>query len=269
MYCKNCGNANTTEDKFCKNCGTSVENNINNQPTMVNTNNKWEKPSKVIGIISVIAVFLFQILIIPLAIVGLVLGLKTKKITNKINPGIILNLIAIIIAIPIFMIYDHVLLNDNEKEPNTNINNINNNNNDNTDTNDVEKYHNSTKGYFLGTWNCASPTSPTNYTFVVKLDNNDKYIAGQYGDLDNNYATGKYEFTYNDKPMTAMSDYIMFWFNLEFITTDKFVMDGVDQGRDYNAKFEVGRFVGTGYTGKNITLASTNGANIYICEKGD
>lgn len=86
--------------------------------------------------------------------------------------------------------------------------------------------------------------------------------------MENNHATGNYVITLHDsKYMTTSSDYVNFWFYLEFITTDEYIVNGIIQDNKYDAKFELARFVGDGYTDKYIILSSTNGINNYLCEK--
>ena len=100
MYCTKCGKKLKEDANYCTNCGQSVNRNINtNNNTSTNTINS--KPnfltiSLILGIISIFSIIIFNIFTIPIAITGLIFGLKSSK---KLNPGVILNAIAIIITI--------------------------------------------------------------------------------------------------------------------------------------------------------------------------
>lgn len=71
-----------------------------------NTNNKGNKSivSLILGIVSVVLSFVLNIFIIPVAIIGLILGLTEKNKSGKKTAGIILNAIAIILPIIILII---------------------------------------------------------------------------------------------------------------------------------------------------------------------
>jgi|GEM_PF-5243952 hypothetical protein len=142
MNCSRCGHQLSDNSNFCQNCGNIIsQQNTNFSQPDINTNQAGDfsqqpvppypnqqpstllgKISKITGIASIILVFVLQILIIPFAIVGLIFGYKNKKLTNKIDIGIILNLIAIVIAIPIFILYDNILPDSNTDNNDTSAN---------------------------------------------------------------------------------------------------------------------------------------------------
>lgn len=126
MYCKKCGSPLAPTDLFCRNCGTAVnqvnEENVNNGQALnkINTNeqgnyfvqakeinknnNKFGVASLIIGIISLILSYFLNFLILPLAITGLILGLRCKVKDGKRTAGITLNLISIIFIIVVLII---------------------------------------------------------------------------------------------------------------------------------------------------------------------
>ena len=132
MVCKFCGNEASPADKFCKNCGGEIEkvveqpkveevkantspiqmknetnsNNINNT-----SSNNTEKKSKgnglktaslVLGIISLV-LFVLNILLLPLELIGIILAIVYIAKNKKFCAGLVLNIIALIISIVIFV----------------------------------------------------------------------------------------------------------------------------------------------------------------------
>lgn len=80
---------------------TNLNNSSINEKIIVD---KKDKVSLIIGIISVVLSFLLNLFVIPLSVVGLIFGIKSKvKSKNRII-GIILNISSIIIAFVIFLI---------------------------------------------------------------------------------------------------------------------------------------------------------------------
>lgn len=77
---------------------------------------KKDKISLIIGIVSVVLSFLLNLFVIPLSIVGLIFGIKSKiKSKNRII-GIILNISSIIIAFVIFLIGVFILNSSGKKQ---------------------------------------------------------------------------------------------------------------------------------------------------------
>lgn len=96
MYCTKCGNKVSDTESYCTNCG----NKLNCDEIKQNRKNDLMISSLIIGILSIIGTITCSIFILPLAIFGLVLGLRSAK---KLNMGVILNLIAIIVSIALFL----------------------------------------------------------------------------------------------------------------------------------------------------------------------
>ncbi len=143
MYCSKCGNQNEIDAKFCTSCGAPLQismSNIQESPTNSNMNAVYENPliyqtnvvqtplpngsepkknikttiSLILGIISVLLSYIFSIFILPISIIGLVLGLKDRTNSKKRMVGIILNIIGIIIAIVTFFLIMLDIANENQ-----------------------------------------------------------------------------------------------------------------------------------------------------------
>ena len=96
MYCTKCGNKVSNTQSYCTNRG----NKLNCDKIKQNKQDDLMISSLIIGILSIIGTITCSIFILPLAIFGLVLGLKSAK---KLNMGVILNLIAIIVSVALFL----------------------------------------------------------------------------------------------------------------------------------------------------------------------
>ena len=142
MYCSKCGAFIEKNAKFCIACGNKVVENNNtlssnvqienqnnnynnstvnysqnnqektsnmnnshmNQTKTVNMNNsKKTSVSMILGIISIILCFFLNVLIVPVALVGLIIGITEKNKSGKVV-GIILNILAVVIPIVILVL---------------------------------------------------------------------------------------------------------------------------------------------------------------------
>lgn len=122
MNCKYCGTQNNDGAIFCNNCGQKLVEDVNSSviQTEVNTMNVGTNVSNVvqpkkkgnglavasiiIGVLSIILSFFLNVIVIPLAIVGLVLGIVSKTKGAKVV-GILLNILAIILPIIIIVFF--------------------------------------------------------------------------------------------------------------------------------------------------------------------
>lgn len=120
MYCEQCGKKISKDSKFCPECGVKIES--AEREKQVSTKKEAEKPvtvdktnnqnnksglsiaSLVLGIISIALGLFLNIFIIPIAVVGLVLGIVYKEKTKQMCTGIILNLIGLIVSILTFVL---------------------------------------------------------------------------------------------------------------------------------------------------------------------
>lgn len=116
MNCKKCNSILNETDKFCTVCGAKIDNlDSNNQQVynnLINDNNKINKVSKkglvsiILGIISLILSFIINILVFPIALVGLIFGIVDKKVA-----GIILNSIALFFSFIIVFVIGFDIMN--------------------------------------------------------------------------------------------------------------------------------------------------------------
>ena len=107
-YCPKCGEENKEDAKFCKACGTAMDGNTTstggNNVTEVKKSEGLGTASMIMGIIALVLSFTcFVILplfiVIPLSLTGLILGIVNKVQKGKKISGIVLNSIAIFVAI--------------------------------------------------------------------------------------------------------------------------------------------------------------------------
>lgn len=256
MYCRKCGNAVADDASFCANCGEKIESsqvNVNNDGSNNNFNNydsnngdsKKEKSSNaslIIGIISLVLSFIFTVLILPLAIVGLVLGLS-KKAKNKV--GVILNAIAIVVSIIVFV----TTINSPEfKEFLSKFYN--------------ELSYSSSDNFVAGNYNCTGVDSDTSeYLITLHLNKNKTFLYGPYGKLDNNYAKGTY--TFEDEEKTdASGDYKYFMLTLTG-SKDDFIIEGSPADHDFNSQMEFG--ITSVNVKKQGVIMFVSNYNMYYC----
>ena len=99
MYCSKCGNKLIESDKYCANCGNKIDN-INNSFAVPSTNgDNGRTASIVLGILSLIGVFMFIFspISLILSIIGLVLAIRSNKISNN-TVGIVMNGISLFLS---------------------------------------------------------------------------------------------------------------------------------------------------------------------------
>ena len=186
MFCNQCGERIPDGSNFCSYCGKSIIDNTNiNQNNNSCNNNFLKIVSLVIGIVSIILSFLFNFFVIPLAIVGLILGIVYSNKEKKFCAGIVLNILGIIIPIIIILfllvVYNNVeesiknLWNDINYQENYNDNNDNNNSNNsyyedkNTDYNyDENIIYDSNEEEYKGN---SNHSIETNYFKEVNINN--------------------------------------------------------------------------------------------------
>lgn len=119
--CSKCGFQNSLTDNYCVNCGEKLENwelnNFTNQH-IENSNKKQRQLALILGIIAIIISFfgmgfpfIGQIAAFALAVCSIVLSIVSllKGFNKESVIGIILSVIAIFIAILMFMLYIYIL----------------------------------------------------------------------------------------------------------------------------------------------------------------
>lgn len=269
MFCNKCGNKIDEGSKFCPNCGNNMDNgftqqyvNLNNnqsnnvdvQQNNVNNENKSDDKlglaSLIIGIVAFVIVLLGKSFGFILGIVGLILGIISKNKDNKKKIGIILNIVAMVIRIATIVIGAIVLAINPEF-----LNRLYN-----------ELDYSTSDNYVVGTWNCSNfdgTATVGDYTITMKLNKDNSFVFGEYGDLDNNHAGGTY--TYEDekeKNETVTNEYKYYTINITGKEGD-YIIDGVQQDRIFEGKFEMG--ITSVNTQKQAILMNYYTYQMYAC----
>ncbi len=89
-YCEKCGNEIIDEAVICPGCGCPV--NGAKMSTPVGGGNKKMQKSMILGIIGIIFAWLFALVGHVVSIIGIIIGVKEYKETNK-NTGMIISII--------------------------------------------------------------------------------------------------------------------------------------------------------------------------------
>lgn len=213
MLCPKCGKQNADNSNFCENCGTVLNSNhqIESLNDNLNQNSKSDRTILIFGIVALVFSFVSSTIGLILAIVGLVLGLKEKKSKNKIELGLVLSIIALIISI--FMIVKTTIdiykeINDDNNPPVVNTDNNNNNSNNDTDNNNNnnENNKNNVKGnYTRDAFSGNQFDYTTSYDNAVFTFNKDSSFEVKY--TNGNTYSGTYEL-YNGLFITVKANEI-------------------------------------------------------------
>ena len=113
MYCSNCGNKINDDENYCANCGKVAN---EHKPITIDNNNEGARSASIVlGILSLIGIFIFIFAPISLilSIIGLILAIKASKVYKN-TAGIVINAIGLIfsfiitsiIALIIYFSYD-------------------------------------------------------------------------------------------------------------------------------------------------------------------
>lgn len=209
--------------------------NYYNNVNQIQQKKSWKNTtSLVIGIITIIAVFIFQIFTIPLSIVGVVFGALSLKENKKNKVGLILNIISLALAIPLLILYAFVL----ESRP---------------------------ANPTIGTWDCKAFNNGYNedldYIFTLKLNNDDEFKRNKYNDENKNYVIGKYEF--EDLHKTNNNGTANYYSII--LTGDEFVSDGELQSDPYRSEYEMGIIKDA----DEAILMNFQTYNMYYCYRSD
>ena len=106
MFCPKCGNNIKDEEKVCSNCGETVDSNNN---AAANKLNKFNTKSIISFVLSLAGLFLFR----PFGIVGLILGIISKKEISKSEEagkpfaiaGIVIGIVDIVIFLVLIVLF--------------------------------------------------------------------------------------------------------------------------------------------------------------------
>ncbi len=184
-YCDNCGNQLEKDSLYCSKCGKKIQTEapkqVNERPT--NKKERLGNASMVIGIISLVLSFFITVLVFPLALVGLILGIVNKAQNGKKISGIILNGIAMLIAVLVliaFIVFVAVIATDDFGEPHTEYSEIT--------PNEVEEES------IIGRWNCKTTTDIMNKSYKLSIVlNTDKRFSIYDNKESKNYVEGNYK----------------------------------------------------------------------------
>jgi hypothetical protein len=274
MKCKYCGKDLKETENFCGGCGAKVEREEVNQNVDTTTTNTQQvnvpkseplgTASMVIGIISLVLTFLVSIIILPLAIVGLILGIVNKSKKGKKISGIILNSIAIFLNVAAVVVTvllagviykslpkddDGKLIIDDEKK------------NQFLDDLYTDFNYQTNENFIVGKYNCGDVMGSGEYQIVIHLNEDKTFFYGPYGKTDNNYAKGTY--TFEDELKTnASGQYKYYMVNVKG-NDGEFIVDGKPKEKAFDTEFEIGLTTIDAKKQGVVMFTSTN--NTYYC----
>lgn len=186
-FCEYCGEKIIEGDLYCLKCGNRQEN-VSVVKSKKTGTEGLSTASLVLGIISLVLSFIINIFILPLALIGLILGIVGKVHNGRKYSGIVLNVIAMIVAVIVFILWIvlFVYVADNYDENNYNRNKYG--------------YTKSDYSEVIGTWNCKSVNSilSGDYDLVVTLNSDKSFTIGKYNNVDKDYYKGVYYFEDDD-----------------------------------------------------------------------
>lgn len=254
MHCTNCGTNLTNMDKFCKACGYPVNGNFQNN----NFNNSPKKEplgiaSLIIGIISLILAIFFNFSILPLAFIGLILGIVNKITRGKKIAGIVLNILAIVVVI-VEILLVVLFLNSNFfkseifKET--------------MERFYTERKYRESKNFIAGKYDCTGYDSYTDqYLISLYLYDNNTFLYGPYNRMEKNYVKG----TYTYQPLTKENDNGFKFFSVKMQgNKENYVHDGELSDKDFYSSFEIA-LIYKGSKKQGLLAFTTGYNNMYYC----
>lgn len=264
MHCTNCGANLTNTDKFCKACGYSVNGNYSNNNYNYNNNynnNPQNGPKKeplavaslIIGIISLTFAIFFNFTILPLAFLGLILGIVNKATKGKKIAGIVLNIFAIVVVI-VEILFIALFFNSNFFKSES-------------FKEEMEKFYTEWKyreseNFIAGKYDCTGYDSYTDqYLISLYLYDNNTFLYGPYNRMEKNYAKG----TYTYQPLTKKNDNGFKFFSVEMRgNKEDYIRDGEPSDQEFYSDFEIALIYKD--SKKQGLLAFTTGYNnMYYC----
>ena len=182
-FCEYCGEKINDGDLYCLKCGKR-QGSVVAIKSKKNGAEGLATASLVLGIISLILSFIVNIFIMPLALVGLILGIVGKVQHAKKYSGIVLNVIAMIVSVIIFILWIVLLVYIVDRY----------------DNNDKYSYTKENYSDITGTWNCKGINNilNSNYDLVVTLNSDKTFTLGDYNNSSKDYFKGVYYFEDDD-----------------------------------------------------------------------
>ena len=207
-YCNNCGKEIKEGNDFCEKCGNRV-----NGLKTVKSQDKGTA-GLVLGIIALVISFSFigAPIAIILAIVGLILTIANKNKSGNRTAALVLNIVALILSFIITFAFVMIIIfaatasdydyYDYDYDYDSKFSDIE----DGIDRS-IEK-HKTNIEEAVGTWNCKTFNDSSEYKATVILNSDRTFTFGKYGDLENNYVKGTYEFDDADDVRSTFSLYL-------------------------------------------------------------
>lgn len=96
-YCSNCGSEVDEKAVVCIKCGCAIKKE-NNYENCLETTTETPKTGLILGVLGIIFAWLFAIIGHALSIIGIIVGIKEYKSTNKMT-GLILSIVGEVCAI--------------------------------------------------------------------------------------------------------------------------------------------------------------------------
>lgn len=242
-YCENCGQELTNEDIYCPKCGKNLKK-VSRRPKKEGLGTA----AMVIGIISLVFSFIINVFIFPLALVGLILGIVNKAQKGKKVSGIVLNSIAMIVSILVFIAWIVLLIVIAEEK------------------NDYSKNlpNRVIQEEIIGTWNCKKIDNmlSNDYELELNLNNGRSFTIADYNNPDKNYIKGIYYFEDSDlNNLIKTKNYHLIGLNpLEKYENG----EPTEKSDDIESEYQV---VITNNKDKKIILADNKNEKLYYCTK--
>lgn len=267
-YCINCGYKNNENASFCTNCGSRLKNMIEHTNEYnSNKNNRLKTTSLIIGIISIFLSLIINVLVLPLSLVGFILGLIYIIKYRKFCIGIVLNIVSMIFAVLIvilLMVVTKNIINDSYDKQNNNDNYYGNSyeKDDDYEDNDYYNYDNNdiTDGVYFKEISADNLLNKfqNRDTFVLLISQTSCHHCNSYKpkleNVANKYKIETYYIEYNlisyDDEL-VLNDYIN-WEEISGTPTTMFFKNGKDMG-------EGARIVGDASNEKIINKCKSNG----------
>ena len=250
MYCVKCGNKINDTDSFCPNCKTEIKkeldkeiisnenyNSIDNIPENVKESNdinsigesrSFDKKSSfslALGIISLILGFLYNIYILPVAIIGLILGFTCAKKANMKLTAIIVNIISVIIILGLYFYY--------------------------YEKNDL----------LFGNYNCTNQYGNSGYSITLNLYKDKTFLYGPYNRMTNNYVKGTFDYKILQKSnASGNARYYSLSLNAK---KQNYVVNGIQSDHDFISRAEIGFEKHNGV--KQGVLVFESSSTLYFC----
>ena len=248
MYCSNCGTKIEEGNTFCTNCGQNIdgtppqETTQNNNP-QTGDNTPQNNPiqgtavaSLIIGVISITLSFIISLFVLPLSIMGFVLGISCKQKSGPKIAGIIRNSLSVLIGIIVLIIYILFVYSGGVYSSN-------------------EK-----KSPIFGHWDCKS-YSATNmsddYILSFELNNDLTFKWSDYNNS-NNQVSGTYTHEKIEKEDEKSYEY----YNIK-LTSTKYVINGEPSTEVYKSEYEIG----VEPSSKVAIFMNANTYRMYYCTK--